>query len=149
MTNVCVALPLYEESLRKAAKCGGMLKPDSVISRCLWCVKGVEDAMAIDAGGAGERYRQGVPALDLYIERGTERVPNDRRYHVVHQGDLVGSFRNLRAAQLCYKRKQDALGFVVTPEPIATDELLRREDLERDLLRTASFWAESHRFAAG
>ena len=107
--------------------------------------------MAAAAGGPQtERYRQGVPALDLYIERATERVPADGRYHVVVGDVVAGSFRSLRGAQLCYRRQQELLGFV--PAAVASgaaDERLRREDLERDLLRSASFWAESHKYSNG
>jgi hypothetical protein len=97
-----------------------------------------------------ERYRQGVPAIDLYIERGTERVPMDRRYHVLETGQLVGSFRGLRAAQRCYQERLAALNYV--PERAdtpSTEEQLRRENLERDLLRSASYWAESYRHSGG
>ena len=99
---------------------------------------------------ATERYRQGLPVIDLYIERATGRVPCDGRFHVVYQGEILSSFRSLRAAQRCYHERQEALGYV--PPPIETpsvEERLRNEDLERDLLRSASYWAESHRHSSG
>jgi hypothetical protein len=107
--------------------------------------------MVAEAGGPqADRYRQGVAALDLFIERWTDRVPADGRYHVVVAGNVVGSFRSLRGAQHCYRRQQDVLGFVPAPAPSGTAaERLRREDLERDLLRSASFWAESHKYSSG
>lgn len=102
------------------------------------------------AAPASERYRQGLPGIDLYIERSTERVPADGWFHVLLCGEVLGSFRTLRSAQRCYRQQQDALGYLppVCESPSA-DELLRREDLERDLLRSASYWAESHLFSGG
>jgi len=97
-----------------------------------------------------ERYRQGVPAVDLYIERGTERVPSDRRYHVLEAGAVVGSFRGLRAAQRCYQLRLAALNYVPErSDTPSTEEQLRRENIERDLLRSASYWAESYRHGGG
>jgi|SRR5579883_322686 hypothetical protein len=96
-----------------------------------------------------ERYRQGIPAIDLYIERGTERVPADGRYHVTLQGAVVGSFRSLKGAQSCYRRKLHESGYTPQPQPqMSAEEQLRHENIERDLLRSASFWAESHRYGA-
>src|SRR4051812_24109170 len=106
--------------------------------------------MASESNVAGERYRQGIPAIDLYIERGTERVPPDGRYHVVHGGKVVGSYRGLRGAQACYRNRLAESGYVPAPSPqLSADEQLRHENIERDLLRSASFWAESHRYGGG
>jgi hypothetical protein len=99
---------------------------------------------------AAERYRQGIQAIDLFIERGTERVPADRRYHLVRQGTIVASFRTLRGAQRCYRQLLEASGYVPAPQAgLSADEQIRHENLERDLLRSASFWAESHRYSGG
>lgn len=99
---------------------------------------------------AAGRYKQGVPAIDLFIERGTDRVPQDQRFHVIETGAVIGSFRTLRAAQRLYQERLTALHFAPTPAAvISTDEQLRRENLERDLLRSASYWAESYRHGAG
>ncbi len=99
---------------------------------------------------ATERYRQGLPVIGLYIERGTGRVPGDGRYHVLHQEAVIGSFRSLRGAQRCYHEQQKLIGYVPPPCILpSVDERLRNEDLELDLMRSASYWAESHRFGGG
>jgi hypothetical protein len=106
--------------------------------------------MASESNATGERYRQGIPAIDLYIERGTERVPADGRYHVVHAEQVVGSYRGLRGAQACYRSRLAASGYVpAAPPRLSAEEQLRHENIERDLLRSASFWAESHRYGGG
>jgi hypothetical protein len=107
--------------------------------------------MATEPAAPGvDRYRQGIPTIGLYIERATERVPNDGRYHVLHDGALVGSYRGLKGAQLCYRRRLEESGYkpAVAKTPSA-EEQLRHENIERDLLRSASFWAESYRHGAG
>ncbi len=102
------------------------------------------------AAPLGGRYKQGVPAIDLFIERDTERVPCDHRYHVVERGAVVASFRTLRAAQRRYQERLQALNYTPAPaEQVSVDERLRKENLERDLLRSASYWAESYRYGGG
>jgi len=99
---------------------------------------------------AAGRYKQGVPALDLFIERGTDRVPQDQRFHVIEAGAVIGGFRALRTAQRLYQERLAALNFAPAPvDVVSTEEQLRRENLERDLLRSASYWAESYRHGAG
>ncbi|HEY7293752.1 MAG TPA: hypothetical protein VH916_01880 [Dehalococcoidia bacterium] len=98
----------------------------------------------------GGRYKQGVPAIDLFIERDTERVPCDHRYHVVECGVVIASYRSLRAAQRRYQERLLALNYTPVPaEPVSAEERLRTENLERDLLRSASYWAESYRYGGG
>ncbi|HLZ72361.1 MAG TPA: hypothetical protein VKV26_20855 [Dehalococcoidia bacterium] len=102
------------------------------------------------AAPLGGRYKQGVPAIDLFIERGTERVPCDHRYHVVERGAVIASFSTLRAARRQYQERLLAANYTPTPaEPISAEERLRKENLERDLLRSASYWAESYRYGGG
>ena len=47
----------------------------------------------------GSTYRHYIPALDLSIESYTNRVPNDGRFHLVHKGDIIGSFRYKKQAE--------------------------------------------------
>ncbi len=102
------------------------------------------------AAPLGGRYKQGVPAIDLYIERDTERVPADHRYHVVERGVVVASYRTLRAAQRRYHERLLAANYTPAPaEQVSAEERLRTENLERDLLRSASYWAESYRYGGG
>lgn len=79
-------------------------------------------------------YREGIEELDLYIERGTERVPDDDRFHILDSGSPLGSFAMLAdaqryLAQLAARRGwQDPAASEITP-----GDRLRAEQAERFL----------------
>ncbi len=74
-------------------------------------------------------FRQGVPELGLSIESGTENVPDDGSYHVVHHGRVVFSSASKVKALREYQRRRDELmGGIDRGSPtIDYGELLRRE----------------------
>ncbi len=36
-------------------------------------------------------YKYGYDEQDLYVEQGTDRVPDDEQFHIVHQGRVIES----------------------------------------------------------
>ncbi|MBA7509700.1 hypothetical protein ES705_01664 [subsurface metagenome] len=48
-------------------------------------------------------FTQGIEKLNLYIKEGTPDVPNDRKYYVIKDGRIVGSYRSLERALSLYK----------------------------------------------
>ena len=93
-------------------------------------------------------FRQGFPAIDLFVEKGTARVPDDGKFHVIYQGEIRASFRGKSRAITEYKRIIEEIGYT-PPKPKQEDKskILARESIERDLDRIASYWdrAESYR----
>ena len=78
------------------------------------------DALRAPAGTARPRaqdppctiqaiYRQGIPAIGLSLERGTEGVPDDGQFHVVLNGEEVFSSRLQKAATARYRALKDEL----------------------------------------
>ncbi len=49
-------------------------------------------------------YRQSVPGLGLSIECATDSVPDDGKYHVIRNGQTLGSFRALKPAQQLFRQ---------------------------------------------
>ena len=97
-----------------------------------------------------ERYIQRLPALNLAIKRNTPDVPPDGRYYVLLDGTTLGVFPNLKRAQERYRQHIAETGYrAPAPDPLSKDELVRREDLERDMQRTANYWADSHQHRGG
>jgi hypothetical protein len=54
-------------------------------------------------------FRQEVPSIRLSVEQGTERVPDDGRYHLMHDGTLGASFGSKSAALKSYRAARDQL----------------------------------------
>ncbi|MEW6202699.1 MAG: hypothetical protein AB1546_12025 [bacterium] len=47
-------------------------------------------------------YKQGIKEADLFLEEGTNRVPNDGKFHIIKNGKIIGSYKTLRKAQEAY-----------------------------------------------
>ena len=89
-------------------------------------------------------YRQFIPDLALSIERATGEVPDDGKYHVLHDGASVGAFRSLKAAQVEFRRIVEESGYRPAPpdsgkttSEMMTDRYMEAKDL---------YWASSHRY---
>ena len=96
---------------------------------------------------AGEFYRQFIPDMELSVERGTDSVPRDGKYHVLKSGRDLGSFRVLKQAQTLFKQVLNESEYQPPPPPegksaseMLTDRYLESKDL---------YWADSHKFLSG
>jgi len=49
-------------------------------------------------------YMQGIEKINLFIKEGTPDVPNDKKYYVIKDGNIIGSFRDLENALKLYKK---------------------------------------------
>ncbi|MEW6201972.1 MAG: hypothetical protein AB1546_08350 [bacterium] len=47
-------------------------------------------------------FRQGIPSLNLFIEKDTDNVPADGKYHLLHNGAVIASSRILKTIQKKY-----------------------------------------------
>lgn len=81
-------------------------------------------------------FKQGVPDIGLFLEMGTKDVPDDGRYHLVFNGEVVQSFSSQKEAMSHYEELRDKVvedtGYEPDYEPIPPDELIRRERFEYD-----------------
>ena len=66
---------------------------------------------------AGEYYRQFIPDLELSVERATDNVPQDGKYHVLKGGRDLGSFRVLKQAQALFKQVVNESEYQPPPPP--------------------------------
>ncbi len=82
-------------------------------------------------------YREGIPALRLSLEQGTDVVPNDGQWHIVFDGEVVASFASEKKARAEYRQRRDLLvaetGFQTSFRLPTSEEVLRREALDREL----------------
>ncbi len=87
-----------------------------------------------------DAYIQRLPALDLAIERATERTPDTTRYYVYRGDEVVAAFPRLSQAQARFREIRDASGWR-PPEPESDpEERLRRENEARERFRQLEHW---------
>ena len=94
-----------------------------------------------------DAYRQYIPDLNLSIERHTERVQSDGKYHVLRNGETLGSFRSLKQAQDVFRKVVQDSGYKPsapkrskTPFDIMTEQYMEAKEL---------YWADSHKYRGG
>jgi hypothetical protein len=95
-------------------------------------------------------FSKGVEGLDLWIRirRGTPDVPADGRYHAVHNGNVVGSYRREVDAGKQYDRLLASLRREhpeLLPELPSRPDAVHREAIEAQLDRASLFCADSWR----
>jgi len=93
-------------------------------------------------------YHRGSPAS---LERGTESVPDDGKYYLLLDGQIVNSFRSLKKAKEAYRQLLADIGF--EPEAkeaeVNGEELRRRERLAIDYYRISDYWDEAYYHRGG
>lgn len=90
-------------------------------------------------------YKQYIPEIKLFLEKGTSRVPNDGRYYIVSDGCIIDSFTSLKQAEERFKQLVVESGY----KPNSSQDKKPRiedESLERYLLAKAIFWAEGPKY---
>ena len=95
-------------------------------------------------------YRQGLPQLDLWVERGTARTLDPAKYYVFHKEVAVAEFKHLKRALAKYDELKRTLGYVPPERVSLSDEERRRqvarESQEERLLRQELFWVHGDRY---
>jgi hypothetical protein len=86
-------------------------------------------------------YRQAVPTLGLSLERGTDDVPDDSRFHIIMQGAVIFSSESEREALGKYRELRDRL-LPSTDRSVDVKKILEREVAEQEARR---FLADSSR----
>jgi hypothetical protein len=92
--------------------------------------------------------RQGIEALDLFIEQDTDRTPDDKRVYVFAGGVVVGVWRRWADAFVQYQGLRDAAGYA-PPKPVTVDASARSREAQDEYVRrselnwTAFRWARA------
>jgi len=90
-------------------------------------------------------YRRFVPGTGLTIERHTENVHHDRRFHLLKDGEIIRSFTSERKAVESLYKLLDEIGY--KPPPVEKEHLSpQEEDLERYFHAKELYWGESYRY---
>ncbi len=86
--------------------------------------------------------------MGLSIERDTERTPDNRKYYVFRDEQVLGTFSKLKAAQSLYRQVISESGYHPEPQPEhgkTASELMT----ERYLEAKEFYWADSHKYRGG
>jgi hypothetical protein len=63
------------------------------------------------------RYTRSLKDSGISLECETENVPADGRYHLLHDGKIVSSHRNLKMATAAYQALLEEMGVAPPPPP--------------------------------
>lgn len=95
-----------------------------------------------------DRYVQRLPALGLSIERNTEAVPPDGRWHLLRDGVEIGCFRSRTAAQDAWREIVDTSGWKPPAKDVrSSEEMLAAERAARDRDARNEYWHSGRRKA--
>lgn len=90
-------------------------------------------------------YRHFIPKLSISIERNTARVPNDGKFYILREGQIIDSFRAIAKAEARFRQLVKESGYKPEVSPTkprsAADEKLERYLDTKDL-----YWAESYKY---
>jgi hypothetical protein len=90
-------------------------------------------------------YKRCIPEIKLSIEKGTKEVPNDGKYYLLVDGQIVEKFTLLKKAEGKFKEFVEAIGYKpkllqdVKPKP-------RDETIDRYMIAKSIFWAEGPKY---
>jgi hypothetical protein len=95
-------------------------------------------------------YSQEIASAGVAIKRGTPDVPADRRYHLLHDGEVKGSYRGLKAATVAYRQLLADIGWK-PPEKARQELNIAKLQEERFFDEYEAYWSRSagHRSKGG
>jgi hypothetical protein len=88
---------------------------------------------------------------DVSLERETENVPHDGRFHILIGGRIVRSVRSQKVALRAYKEAIRATGkeppSKENAETASAPQVLQAEETQRQFHLSAMYWAVSHDYS--
>jgi hypothetical protein len=91
-------------------------------------------------------YEQRLPALELSIQQNTVEVPQDGYYYVLRAGEIVGRYRNLKAAQDAWREIRDREGWKPPKrQQLSASEKLKREKVAKERSEYFEYWNSGRR----
>ena len=85
-------------------------------------------------------YRRYIPAINLSLEKDSNNVPNDGKYHILHDGKVVAGFKNHKQADEYFEQLVKASGYK-PPKATIDKHNSAQESIERYLDAKAVFYA--------
>jgi hypothetical protein len=92
-------------------------------------------------------YRHFIPELSISIERNTARVPNDGKFYILRDGEVIDTFRIIARAEARFRQLLKESGYKPEVSPTKPRSVVD-EKLERYLDAKDLYWAESYKYRA-
>lgn len=90
-------------------------------------------------------YKHYIPELNLSIEKNTEKVPSDGKFHLLKDGKIIESFRSQKKAEEKFKQLVFDSGYKPkVPDNKSTDTV--SETVDRFLRDKTIFYAEGAKY---
>ena len=88
---------------------------------------------------------------DVSLERATENVPRDGKFHVIAEGQIVKSVKSQKAALQAYREAIKATGKEPSPrddsKTASASEIVQAEENDRQFYLSAMYWSFSHEYS--
>src|SRR5947209_6318981 len=89
--------------------------------------------------------RQGIPAVNIFLERDTDRTPDRTKYYVFSGSEILAAYKSKRRALQIYKEAVAASGYM----PPKTEEIavegdglnsIQRDRLDHGFEQSEVYW---------
>lgn len=99
-------------------------------------------------------FKQSMPGYDIFIEKSTQNVPLDGKYHIVTANKIVYSTKVLKFAQLKFATLLKEMGYSpkkMEEKPTADDvkDMLNKQRSDQLSKAYDAFWDNSYKFRKG
>ncbi|MGE5507797.1 MAG: hypothetical protein ACM3RP_04835 [Chitinophagales bacterium] len=102
-------------------------------------------------------YKQYNEKAAISLEQGTASVPDDGRFYLLRDGEVIEAYPSLKRAQTAYKKLVDeVLSLIRTASAEAVEGEAKekrldpvKESTERFLDAKDAYWANSHKYRRG
>jgi len=91
-------------------------------------------------------HKQGIPDIDLFVEQDTERTPEPQKFYIIHKGQILGSYRSIKAAITKYNEVKKETGYIPPSVANSKSEGLADAITEEWMNRTELYWSKSTSF---
>ncbi len=88
-------------------------------------------------------HKQGIPAIDLFVEQDTERTPEPQKFYVIHKGQILGRYKGLKAAVSKYNEVKQEVGYAPPALAQSTQQNFSDAIAEEWMNRTEAYWSNS------
>lgn len=85
-----------------------------------------------------------IESIGLSLEKGTGDVPNDGRYYLVVDGEIIGSWKSEKEALKAYREKAKELGY--EPKTPRQKADLEKEIAHKYFAAYDAYWDSAHKF---
>ncbi len=89
----------------------------------------------------GESYVHYIPEASLSIQRNTSKVPNDEKFYVLYQGQIISAYRSRKKAEQKFYELLESSGY--KPEILEANKSDPLQESVRNFMQSKSlFWTE-------